>query len=280
MEIVLPPLTMINIKGLHDMAEVRRGCKRLVKGSVTIHPAVGLSLVAVDEDPLVPKLDRPLSDRAREELQFQRWCQQNKPEWICPLCQLVFQDPVQAGDGRKYERRELAQWAKDFDKARSPLGGNLGSEWHSLPQLRAEIKAEFESHRYKRQLHEPSYSHPALGKAASLRDISKLGRAFEHLEGVEHMSDNDIHWSRPMFVALGADNTGKSTLLERVTGLPLFPQDESVCTRLPIFVEVRRLTAEELHDARAAGGAAAQTWVEVETRSKDGFDKFPRKEKN
>ena len=41
-------------------------------------------------------------------------------------------------------------------------------------------------------------------------------------------------------VVFGAESSGKSTILERVTMLPLFPKGDGICTRLPILVSVRQ----------------------------------------
>ena len=44
----------------------------------------------------------------------------------------------------------------------------------------------------------------------------------------------------PCIVVLGNENHGKSTLLERIVGLPFFPHGMGLCTRMVIRVELRR----------------------------------------
>ncbi|CAK0849138.1 unnamed protein product [Prorocentrum cordatum] len=47
-------------------------------------------------------------------------------------------------------------------------------------------------------------------------------------------------WTPPHVVVLGLESSGKSTLLERLLKLPVFPRAPNVCTRMPIRVQVRR----------------------------------------
>ncbi|CAJ1339145.1 unnamed protein product [Effrenium voratum] len=46
--------------------------------------------------------------------------------------------------------------------------------------------------------------------------------------------------SAPQVIMLGQESTGKSTLLERLTGLPIFPRNADLCTRALIKVRLRR----------------------------------------
>ena len=47
-------------------------------------------------------------------------------------------------------------------------------------------------------------------------------------------------WEPPRVVAIGSENAGKSTMLERLCMLSLFPHDYRLCTRMPIRVSIRR----------------------------------------
>ncbi|CAK0896507.1 unnamed protein product [Prorocentrum cordatum] len=47
-------------------------------------------------------------------------------------------------------------------------------------------------------------------------------------------------WTPPHIIVVGLENSGKSTLLERLLKLPVFPRSPDVCTRMPIRVRVRR----------------------------------------
>ena len=48
-----------------------------------------------------------------------------------------------------------------------------------------------------------------------------------------------------MFMVLGGESSGKSTILERITMLPLFPRAEVLCTRMPIKVQLRNSAVAE-----------------------------------
>eukprot|EP00434_Breviolum_minutum_P021088 symbB.v1.2.018605.t1/scaffold1491.1/size115652/4 len=50
----------------------------------------------------------------------------------------------------------------------------------------------------------------------------------------------------PQVIMLGQESTGKSTLLERLTGLPIFPRNAELCTRSLIKVRLRRGEARKL----------------------------------
>ena len=73
-----------------------------------------------------------------------------------------------------------------------------------------------------------------------------LGRAAALLNTLEVLP--------PCIVVLGNENHGKSTLLGRLVGLPLFPRGSGLCTRMVIRVELRR-------------GDATMATVEVVDRS-------------
>ena len=59
----------------------------------------------------------------------------------------------------------------------------------------------------------------------------------------------------PEVVVVGAESVGKSSLLERLAGLPFFPRGESVTTRICFRLRLHHLTTKELADAK---GRAAE----------------------
>eukprot|EP00929_Paragymnodinium_shiwhaense_P091172 TRINITY_DN51204_c0_g1_i1.p1 TRINITY_DN51204_c0_g1~~TRINITY_DN51204_c0_g1_i1.p1 ORF type:complete len:1580 (+),score=438.80 TRINITY_DN51204_c0_g1_i1:194-4933(+) len=50
----------------------------------------------------------------------------------------------------------------------------------------------------------------------------------------------EMHWHAPQVITMGQESTGKSTLMERLTGIPVFPRDKDLCTRAVIKVRLRR----------------------------------------
>ena len=54
--------------------------------------------------------------------------------------------------------------------------------------------------------------------------------------------------SFPEIAVVGQESTGKSSVLERVLGLPLFPRGADITTRMPIRLRLSHLSAAELHE--------------------------------
>lgn len=75
------------------------------------------------------------------------------------------------------------------------------------------------------------------GQPASLRSIrpeavALLDQLVEVIQGID--------WHPPQIVILGGENQGKSTVMERLLGLPVFPRDRKLCTRVATRVQLRR----------------------------------------
>ena len=62
---------------------------------------------------------------------------------------------------------------------------------------------------------------------------------FDVIDPLKELVERE-HWSAPQVIMLGQESTGKSTLLERLTGLPIFPRNADLCTRSLIKVCLRR----------------------------------------
>ena len=87
---------------------------------------------------------------------------------------------------------------------------------------------------------------PFVTSEQDIKGIDELGKIFESLDELKMLLPESLKtWQPPMFVVLGAESTGKSTILERVTMFPLFPKDEGLCTRLPIKIQLRRTYVRE-----------------------------------
>eukprot|EP00929_Paragymnodinium_shiwhaense_P024246 TRINITY_DN14981_c0_g1_i1.p1 TRINITY_DN14981_c0_g1~~TRINITY_DN14981_c0_g1_i1.p1 ORF type:complete len:1589 (-),score=374.84 TRINITY_DN14981_c0_g1_i1:70-4836(-) len=56
---------------------------------------------------------------------------------------------------------------------------------------------------------------------------------------------SDLSWHAPQVITIGQESTGKSTLMERLTGIPVFPRDADLCTRAVIKVRLRRGPAQD-----------------------------------
>ncbi|KAE9298802.1 hypothetical protein PR003_g23140 [Phytophthora rubi] len=65
-----------------------------------------------------------------------------------------------------------------------------------------------------------------------------VGDFYRAVDGVTNILD-DVDLSLPQIVVVGQESSGKSTVLESVAMLPLFPRDSAMCTRLPILLKLR-----------------------------------------
>ena len=54
-----------------------------------------------------------------------------------------------------------------------------------------------------------------------------------------------VSLSLPRIVTIGPESCGKSSVLERLIGHPLFPRDEGICTRMPMELRCKHYTAED-----------------------------------
>jgi hypothetical protein len=73
---------------------------------------------------------------------------------------------------------------------------------------------------------------------SNLRDaLSKYFETFDTLR--DELSRTVEGWDTPVVVIFGPQNAGKSTLLERLAMMPLFPKGDGLCTRVPIRIRLR-----------------------------------------
>ena len=78
-------------------------------------------------------------------------------------------------------------------------------------------------------------------------DLTDLAQTFRQLDAVRDVLEEALDgWAPPRVVVLGMRSSGKSTLLERMTMLPIFPRGEGTCTRLPVYIELRNEAAPRL----------------------------------
>ena len=71
--------------------------------------------------------------------------------------------------------------------------------------------------------------------------IQALSAPFQDLDIIREELEMALgDWKAPVVLVFGAESSGKSTILERVAMLPLFPKGDGICTRLPILVSVRQ----------------------------------------
>jgi WD40 repeat protein len=182
----------------------------------------------------------------------------------CPITHDLMVDPVVALDGYTYERLAIEQWLEQTGTS---------------PMTRAELEPEFTPNRAVldliNELARSSSEHaltsptapPAVtdaedgecaaapnrwaqhcGEEYSIVAVDKLGEIFATLDPLRDTLSSMLDgWSPPQVVVMGNENSGKSTLLERLAMIPLFPRDKILCTRMPIEVKLRRGKATAIH---------------------------------
>ena len=73
-----------------------------------------------------------------------------------------------------------------------------------------------------------------------LSSIHELNSIFALLDPLRDILAQTLEgWQPPQLVVIGAESSGKSSLLERLVMMPIFPTAEGICTRLPIHVRLR-----------------------------------------
>ena len=72
------------------------------------------------------------------------------------------------------------------------------------------------------------------------RSIRELSNLFTELSPVQaDLADALKDWETPQLIVVGAEGSGNSSLLERLSLLPIFPRSEGKSTRLPLRLELR-----------------------------------------
>jgi hypothetical protein len=86
---------------------------------------------------------------------------------------------------------------------------------------------------------QPPPPHPSLARpSAAARDARGVIGRLHELAG-EAEAAKEAPPRVPMAVVLGVQSAGKSALLERLAGLPVFPRDKGLCTRVPVRLCLR-----------------------------------------
>ncbi|KAL3929338.1 MAG: hypothetical protein SGPRY_002005 [Prymnesium sp.] len=65
-------------------------------------------------------------------------------------------------------------------------------------------------------------------------------KIFKALDPLRAELKSLVNLTPPKVVVIGDESSGKSTVLEQLIGLPLFPRKKTFCTRMPIHVRLRR----------------------------------------
>ena len=143
-------------------------------------------------------------------------------------------DPVRAADGFAYDRESLQNWISSRSSLNQPItspctrkkmeGGIKTDE-----DLKRRLDAYLRTHSGARTAGIGGGGGRAAEPAASaphILSVEALGRFLEAIDPIRDLLDTTLDgWEPPQVVVIGGQSDGKSTLLERITMLPVFPKD-------------------------------------------------------
>ena len=155
-------------------------------------------------------------------------------QYECPISGEIMVSPVLAADGKSYEREWIEKYFEDRDEHDLPIT----SIFTGLLMSRELIpNRDLQSAIQKALRNDPTLSTNLSKKISSINCLNSVFKELDQLRDV--LAETLEGWKPPQLVVIGAESTGKSSLLERLIMMPLLPTAETVCTRLPIHVQLR-----------------------------------------
>jgi GTP-binding protein EngB required for normal cell division len=150
-------------------------------------------------------------------------------EYLDPITGQLLQEPVRASDGGVYSKSSLVAWKESFTGGAilSPITNrNSKLTFSDDDNMRARVNA------YIAQ----------LGSSDDdISNIDELGAVFTIIDHIrDDLAEVLCDWKVPQVVVVGNESIGKSTLLERLAMMPLFPRGEKRCTRMKVEIRLRR----------------------------------------
>jgi hypothetical protein len=150
-----------------------------------------------------------------------------------------------------------------FDTQKS-RGLPLTSPLTNLP-LSSENLTENSSLKYELDIFKASTSSSIQNTDIKFSLSSDIFKELDRISSLPQL--NFLHLQPPKIVVIGNESHGKSTLLERIIGLPIFPKDKQLCTRCIVRVHLRRNPNPSI----------AEISLKYNTPNNNGFvDGFPK----
>lgn len=166
-------------------------------------------------------------------LQLKKLEKDDEYDLLCIFDLQPFVDPVRADDGRTYSRANIEKYFVSQETQGKPIISPWtrgGMSKRLVPDNVAAKAIE------KRRMGRIDFK--ALIPGA--RSIHDLGDVFATLDSVRDvLADFLDGWQPPQLVMVGKESSGKSSVLERLCMMPIFPRADNVCTRTPIHVRLR-----------------------------------------
>ncbi len=157
--------------------------------------------------------------------------------FIDPISLDLMKDPVLASDGHSYDRRTITDWFA----TQKAQGRQITSPRTNLPLKDDTLTPNIA---LKRKLDVFIASTSTIQPVDIKFTLSS--EIFKELDRLSSRSKTSLSdFEPPTIVVLGNESHGKSTILERVIGLPLFPKEKGICTRCVVRVHMRRCAADQ-----------------------------------
>ena len=149
----------------------------------------------------------------------------------------IIQDAVRAKDDNVYDRTSIRAWFEACKQSKVYAGKVVSPL--TLKPMKEELLDDAElNSELKRRRDEIERGDVKIGEpvASPYKSIAMLSEVFERLDRLgaylkEHIrapGGEDI--TPPIVIALGNESSGKSSILERLTMIPLLPRGEDTCT--------------------------------------------------
>eukprot|EP00041_Stephanoeca_diplocostata_P035894 m.1281601 g.1281601 ORF g.1281601 m.1281601 type:complete len:1295 (+) comp24773_c2_seq8:252-4136(+) len=158
--------------------------------------------------------------------------------YVCGIDFSIMANPFTAADGHNYEGRNIRAWIKLRKDAgyavvspmtRQPMEDTLTEN----ADLQQEI-SDFLAQRY-------AIPNPNGEEDGAHELVHPLNSIFEVLDGLQDVLHEILdRWEPANVVVMGNQSHGKSSILERICRMPIFPRNHIQCTRLPVKVCIRR----------------------------------------
>ena len=225
-------------------------------------------------------------------------------DFYCPLTHVIMFDPVIAEDGMTYERGAIERYLEVHGTSpivRARQGDGfipIGPQLKPNPQRKAALdrilrdynhEDEPELIEWDRQglqqylpdarsvaLESPTSLVPPPAQPRAVADMTQdLSTMFKILDPLRAELNTLVNLTPPKIVVIGDESSGKSTVLEQLIRMPLFPRKKTFCTRLPIHVRLRRPDA-----TREEQASVTMSVITAQAYAKSGYDaepdEFPR----
>ena len=221
-------------------------------------------------------------------------------DFYCPLTNVIMFDPVIAEDGLTYERSAIERYLEVHDtspcvRARTgegflPIGKQVKSNLERKAALDRIVRdynhddepeiISWDGQGLQQYLPDPRSV--ALASPTSLeplpaaspravadmtRDLTKMFRVLDPLRAELNTLTG---LTPPKIVVIGDESSGKSTVLEQLIRMPLFPRKKTFCTRLPIHVRLRRPDA-----AQDECASVTMSVITAKAYAEHGYDAKP-----